>query len=188
MVILCIQSPTHAKWARQAALEEILQRAGSTFSVKATVRHRAMSATHNEPVDESAGVGEEAPGQAITHYAPAAPTVIVRAIAPIESGKRVSLLFDPSSQLKLTMSLACLCTEASLQLTGQELAQVAVIDFGGRLSRLAQHALGYRDLSPRCATTYVRILQQMSCIITHPLLTMWGLEQRRPHRGRPTAL
>jgi hypothetical protein len=71
----------------QAALEGILAKAGIDFVVKATIRHRAMSEADTDPASTAPSVGEEAPGQAITHYAPAAPTAIVRPVAATKPGE-----------------------------------------------------------------------------------------------------
>lgn len=101
------------------------------------------SAASDKDSEESAA-GQQAPGQAITHYAPDVPCVIVRSLitppelkaGAVSAGLSLEPVAMPNTLLSsLEVSLAE-CHEACV-----------VVDFGGRLSALRPHALAYRDLS-----------------------------------------
>ncbi len=69
--------------------------------------------------------GDEAPGQAVTHYAPDVEAMLVTSSAAYPA-----------------------CPSPLLPAVPLPLSQCVVLDFGGVLARLAPSALAYRDLSP----------------------------------------
>eukprot|EP01041_Mallomonas_annulata_P013221 gene13221-27968_t len=79
---------------------------------------------------------QQAPGQAITHYAPDVPCVQVISLFVVE------VEVDAAEPITTTAS-----NGAVLQLSPSDLVTTVVVDFNGRLSALADAALAYRDLS-----------------------------------------
>jgi hypothetical protein len=114
---------------------------------RAVVMHSDSSATNSTPdaapvaasCDDSCegrdsggtGSGQEAPGQAVTHYAPDIPCFIVQSILMVRC-----TVIGPSADAR-TMLLS----RAQLR------EEVVVIDYGNALSALDGMTLAYRDLS-----------------------------------------
>jgi len=86
---------------------------------------------HDKVATEVAAVGEEAPGQAVTHYAPDVKCYMIRSISH-ESSSQSS---DNSQEDKLLMSNESLKSGA------------VMIDFGGQFFSMKDFFLAYRDLS-----------------------------------------
>ena len=102
----------------QHRIEQILRENRINWIVEAIQRTVKMETANeiNETTDEP--IGQEAPGQAITHYAPDVPCVIVKLTTDI-------LISTILSNLKYNV----------------------ILDFNGKLISLQSHALAYRDLS-----------------------------------------
>lgn len=117
----------------QTQLENIVNRpefsAWSVVVMKRTVKMHSTEASEasNDSTNEhsDATVGQEAPGQAITHYAPDVPCYIVQALVPTA---------DSDSTLSVS--------------TAELMSGCVVLDYHGALSDLAKSCLAYRDLSP----------------------------------------
>ncbi len=110
-----------------------VQRAVNMHGKAGDIAEREVSESNNDESNDVAAadgnVGQEAPGQAITHYAPDVPCFIVQSLR-IESDTHNA---DDAALLSVSRS------EVS--------AHCVVIDYHGALSALAAHALAYRDLS-----------------------------------------
>jgi len=113
---------------------------------RAVVMHSGSSATNSSPdaptaasCDDSpylcegrdSGSGQEAPGQAVTHYAPDIPCFIVQSILMVRC-----TVIGPSADARTV-----LLSRAQLR------EEVVVIDYGNALSALDGMTLAYRDLS-----------------------------------------
>jgi tRNA threonylcarbamoyl adenosine modification protein (Sua5/YciO/YrdC/YwlC family) len=134
----------------QTQLEEILLKRNdnlSTWIVKVISRTVDMKHTNdveNEIKVEEIVVGQESPGQAITHYAPDVPCFIVSKLLnknekeeANNSNNYINRIIMPLSQLKYTV----------------------IIDFGGQMVSLSNSCLAYRDLSPSfCSADAARLL------------------------------
>jgi L-threonylcarbamoyladenylate synthase len=81
----------------------------------------------------SASVGEVAPGQAVTHYAPDVPCYIIRSLICSDQSS--------SSNSGSSSGIDMMLTEDVL------LNDVVLIDYGGKYSSLSSRVLAYRDLS-----------------------------------------
>jgi tRNA threonylcarbamoyl adenosine modification protein (Sua5/YciO/YrdC/YwlC family) len=108
-------------------IEKALAEIDLNFSVEVVVRRvdmhsSAVGTEENQDIDNIAG--EQAPGQAITHYAPDVPSFIVSEIVPNDSESPADFTF-----------------------TLQELSSIAIIDFNGQLSDVSKNVLYYKDLS-----------------------------------------
>jgi len=79
----------------------------------------------NENHSIESNIGQEAPGQAVTHYAPDIPTYIIS-----------SYEFNNDNRL-INKKI----------ITFKELATVVIIDYGGKMKALENSCLAYRDLS-----------------------------------------
>ena len=94
------------------------------------MEHTAAAATAEEEV-QAEGRGQEAPGQAITHYAPDVPCYLVRAAGESTEAQGGE--------------------EQVLEQSAAELCGAVVLDFGGQLARahssLRGGVLAYRELS-----------------------------------------
>lgn len=143
----------------QHQLEQCLRSVGSSWKVVAVQRAVKMhSAVHTEssvPVgvessvngtsdskpelsaeeqEQEIAAGQQAPGQAITHYAPDVPCFIVNSLQLSESD-HTTILSGPATPLSISQ---------------QDLAAgTVVVDFNGSLSALQSRVLAYRDLSSR---------------------------------------
>ena len=84
------------------------------------------------PQGAVASPGEEAPGQSVTHYAPALPCYVV---------------LSSSNGGSSTSKFAGEAAESPLRLLREDLAHTVVLDFGGILASHRDAALAYRDLS-----------------------------------------
>ena len=141
----------------QIQLEQCLRSIGSTWKVVAVQRavkmhsaeHSESSATgesdtvkenvpkSEEEREQEVAAGQQAPGQAITHYAPDVPCFIVNSLS-----MEVNSAADQRDHTD--------AVNKSLSLSQSDLTSGSVvIDFHGRLSALQSHALAYRDLSSR---------------------------------------
>ena len=113
---------------------------------RTVVMHSDSSATNSSPdapaaasCDDSpylfegrdSGSGQEAPGQAVTHYAPDIPCFIVQSILMVRC-----TVIGPSADARTV-----LLSRAQLR------EEVVVIDYGNALSALDGMTLAYRDLS-----------------------------------------
>jgi L-threonylcarbamoyladenylate synthase len=131
--------------------------AASTWKVVAIQRAVKMHSTDNSgpaaaSSEETARAekeqeelaGQQAPGQAITHYAPDVPCVIVRSFRTgpmIRSAAGVS-------ELVAADAAGPGATRSRLDVSTEECrSQCVVVDFGGKLAALREGALAYRDLS-----------------------------------------
>lgn len=138
----------------QLQLEQCLRSIGSTWKVVAVQRAVKMhSAEHadgsasasietaevqsEEEKEQEVAAGQQAPGQAITHYAPDVPCFIVNSLCMHLQESREADLSDANVTNSLRLSQSELSTGS------------VIIDFHGRLSALQSHALAYRDLSSR---------------------------------------
>jgi len=111
----------------------------SNSNVSDSVKIATVATANDMPKKENNNVdtrevGQEAPGQAITHYAPDVPCSIVAVL----STKEGSTLTNPSSPSVLPTTLF---------LTKDELRSVVIIDFAGQMSQISTFCLAYRDLS-----------------------------------------
>ena len=112
-------------------LEKVLAEGGFLYEVEVVVRAVKMhpsssgACAENEELDKA---GEQAPGQAITHYAPDIPCVIASSITFAD---------NPSSLVEGQV----------LELNESKLREVVIIDIGGVLSECSSKCLAYRDLS-----------------------------------------
>jgi tRNA threonylcarbamoyl adenosine modification protein (Sua5/YciO/YrdC/YwlC family) len=88
----------------------------------------------------SSGVeADESPGQALRHYSPSRPSIIV-----------TDIVTDIATSISHVENDAHKCLPShTYQINNQTLAQCVVIDFAGRLSSLKTRCLAYRDLSLR---------------------------------------
>lgn len=91
---------------------------------------KQSATTQSEQHNDSTAVGQEAPGQAITHYSPDVQCVLVH-----------SYTYSDIDTLIANTSYE------TLHLTHQELKEAVIVDFGAQLQPLQQHCLSYRDLS-----------------------------------------
>lgn len=109
----------------EADLRRVLDNAGlsSRYAIEVVKKHRPMEDAPGtmEDSDDQPAVGEEAPGQLITHYAPDVPTFILRRGLP-----------SPGSANNVDL---------------RSVAKSVVIDFFGSLADLEVSCLAYRDLS-----------------------------------------
>lgn len=118
----------------QSQLEDCLRSAGVAWTVKAVQRTVPM---HSPAPETVTAIGEEAPGQSVTHYAPDVCCYMVKAI-------RYTAAEAPESFLPVN---------ATLSLQAATVAQGAVmIDFSGQYASIAHTFLAYRDLSPSGST------------------------------------
>eukprot|EP01039_Chlorochromonas_danica_P005922 gene5922-6520_t len=118
----------------QRQLEECLQQHQLAWKVIVVKRTVNMDEEAVENVDE-VKAGEEAPGQAITHYAPDVPCYLVQSLYLNKDVEVSSPSYEPLLG-RLTLSVDLLA------------AGVVMLDFGGRFSSLGSNFLAYRDLSP----------------------------------------
>lgn len=120
----------------QRQLEECLQKHHLPWNVIVVKRTVNMDEKAVENVDE-VKAGEEAPGQAITHYAPDVPCYLVQSLS-LNNDADVNKTQPSYEHLlsRLTLSVDLLS------------AGVVMLDFGGRFSSLHSNFLAYRDLSP----------------------------------------
>jgi len=95
---------------------------------KVDVISRVVNMKHTNDTIESIDtiVGQEAPGQAITHYAPDIPTYII-------SSYEINNHDNIDTNKKI--------------ITSKDLASIVIIDFGGKMISLERHCLAYKDLS-----------------------------------------
>jgi tRNA threonylcarbamoyl adenosine modification protein (Sua5/YciO/YrdC/YwlC family) len=92
-----------------------------------------LAESESHDAEQEKLVGQQAPGQAITHYAPDVPCSIVRSL-------------NVGAQTGTGSGEAQ--SEGELRLTVENLrAQCVVVDFAGKLRALQASALAYRDLS-----------------------------------------
>lgn len=120
----------------QAKIEHILRRNKLQWSVKVVKKMVDMHGTHAVDKKEDCSgkrsggdVGQQAPGQAITHYAPDVPCMIVMSVNI--DGKKETEEVEDIALSRDTMK------EGSV-----------IIDFSGSLASLEPLSLAYRDLSP----------------------------------------
>jgi tRNA threonylcarbamoyl adenosine modification protein (Sua5/YciO/YrdC/YwlC family) len=109
----------------KAQIRDVLNNAGaSEWDVAVIVRTVKMHpTTPNEVIVPEIAEGEEAPGQAITHYAPNNPCWMVTSIGPASDSVE------------------------NREVRSDDLASAVVVDFGGTLFTLKERVLAYRDLS-----------------------------------------
>lgn len=95
---------------------------------KVDVVAKVVNMKHNDTNENHSietNIGQEAPGQAVTHYAPDIPTYIISSYEfnnnNVHANKKI--------------------------ITAAELAAVVIIDFGGKMKALEKKCLAYRDLS-----------------------------------------
>lgn len=116
-------------------------------SVKKVNMHSDKTTTSATPSSQSSSsiVGQEAPGQAITHYAPDVPCVIVKSLT-VEDMSSDPLIDDAlSGEAQNASSHA---SSSQLYLNPNYIQRhVVVLDFNGQLSPLQNKCLAYRDLS-----------------------------------------
>lgn len=124
---------------------------------RAVVMHSGCSATNSSPYADAeatrgdgcddgpylcegreTGSGQEAPGQAVTHYAPDIPCFIVQSIL-LYGMVRCALIKPAAADANRTVLLS----------RTQLREEVVVIDYGNALSALDGMTLAYRDLSVR---------------------------------------
>jgi tRNA threonylcarbamoyl adenosine modification protein (Sua5/YciO/YrdC/YwlC family) len=126
----------------QQQLEHVLSSQHPDWSVVAVSRTVKMHAAVTESLTDSSTdntriaseeecVGQEAPGQAVTHYAPDVPCFIVQALGGEGEGDAA----DKGGVARLTVARAELLSEC------------VIIDYNGALQSLSGSALAYRDLS-----------------------------------------
>lgn len=113
----------------QSQLEASLQPMDQPWTVKPVQRTVAMHSSQSK-VEESTTVGEEAPGQAVTHYAPDVQCLMVKSMTWNES---------PSPDAGDVVRLSAQALSGG----------VVVIDFAGQFAGRASSFLAYRDLSAR---------------------------------------
>lgn len=119
----------------QQLLQDCLAEASLSWSTAVVTRVVKM---HGQEEKKDA-VGEVAPGQAVTHYAPDVPCYLVQGVSETSTSSG-----SPSSAGGMELISSYLHVSSS---TLQEGA--VVIDFGGQLRELAGRVLAYRDLSAR---------------------------------------
>ena len=108
----------------QAQLESALRQGPfSDFSVEV----RAKVVIHKEEEVGLKGVGEEAPGQHLTHYAPDVPATLLKVVGKDRAADGIVVDETPTDTVW---------------------KESVVLDFGGALKSLEPKCLGYRDLSP----------------------------------------
>lgn len=90
-----------------------------------------------EQDQQQQSVGQEAPGQAITHYAPDVPCFIVASL----------VIGEPSVSCTPSSSTADNKLPITSTMTQSELRSVVIIDFAGQMNQLSSSCLAYRDLS-----------------------------------------
>lgn len=115
-----------------AQIKEVLVKVGAVeWDVAVIVRTVKMHpTTPNEVIVPEVARGEEAPGQAITHYAPNNPCWMVSSVgAELINGDGSGGIVDHRV------------------VNSSDLASAVVVDFGGALVSLKERVLAYRDLS-----------------------------------------
>lgn len=118
---------------------------GSPNTCDDTISSTGVGAENTADIGRS---GEIAPGQAVTHYSPDIPCVLVRDLSsdPSASTDSYILMQDwlaTGCENKSIVDQVIVADVGSLSSYG-----IVVVDFGGKLSALAPFALAYRDLSP----------------------------------------
>ena len=99
-----------------------------TVTMKHTSTTSTSSGSNNNNNNET--IGQEAPGQAITHYAPDIPTYI---ISSFEIDNHDTTTTNDTTTKKI--------------ITSSDLASIVVIDFGSKMKSLETYCLAYKDLS-----------------------------------------
>jgi len=144
----------------QPQIEATLLRCGLSPDWTVAVVSRTVKMTHGAPlqahdagdvkveIDDSETTGQEAPGQAITHYAPDVPCFIVSSFS-IDTAPH--LVDDVCKNVNASAIATADLTEVTL--TKSALASVVVIDFAGQMQELAKQSLAYKDLSSSGSTS-----------------------------------
>jgi L-threonylcarbamoyladenylate synthase len=128
-LLACLQRGLQAGELSRAWKVVAVQRAVKMHSTEGSASAVSTDSTVSVDSEDAAAAGaQQAPGQAITHYAPDVPCCSVRSM--LESS--VSL---PEADKQVTVTGAELC------------AGCVVVDFGAQLSGWQSRCLAYRDLS-----------------------------------------
>jgi len=106
-------------------------------------RQRVEASEQSVENSEESEVGQEAPGQLITHYAPDVPTFMIRRAAdPTTGDAGVDVLGGDAAGGDAVAGGTVAARQAALH-------ESVVLDYGGYLIAYADQALAYRDLSPK---------------------------------------
>ncbi|CAE7462345.1 sua5 [Symbiodinium microadriaticum] len=109
----------------------------------------APTASPDQPAPAVEEVGEVAPGQLVTHYAPYIPCFVLTSSAYHPVSASDSFVYPSSPQQECNVSAAAeQYSQLSKTLSRNDLATGAVvIDFGGQLNWFVDKCLAYRELS-----------------------------------------
>jgi L-threonylcarbamoyladenylate synthase len=117
----------------QRQIEDCLASHDISWTVKAVKRTVDMHKDIEKPIEE-VQVGEEAPGQAVTHYAPDVRCYLLESIVQLSSSIEEETYIPFENQLSLRSS-----TVANT---------VVCLDFAAQCANRSHQFLAYRDLSP----------------------------------------
>lgn len=128
---------TIGKW-KVAAIKRAVKMSHTESSEKPAPHADSAECAAVVDAEQESLAGQQAPGQAITHYAPDVPCFIVQKVTVLEAGADapVETVTNSSVQVR-TLSVAELQSSAVL------------VDFHGAFGALHTSALAYRDLSPQ---------------------------------------
>lgn len=139
--VIKLNAPTNEIWlyrqgaVTQAQLEACLKTNSINWTVKVVKRTVNMH-EQTAPTSSSGQVGEEAPGQAITHYAPDVKCYMIQSIINSENEFPQDCDFVPLDNI--------LRIQSRLMKSG-----AVMIDFGAQYSKYKDMFLAYRDLSAK---------------------------------------